>query len=705
MANAPQSSLSQPRSVRSRLAQPKVVLLLLPLLVATVGGITGWIGYRTVAASARAMVESRVVEAAQQVRTQCVALAEEATTLSEHLADMVSVMGTRRDVETWGPIMAHCFAARPALTWMSVSYPDGTFIGMTNENHALEFTIQDQTENGFRRDWQWQAGVLTPSGTRTHTGYDPRLRPFYRLATERRAAAWTGPYRFFGSGFAGVSLARPLYTAGGELVAVVTVDYTTTQISAEMQRLAGNLGDRLLVYDDARAVVASAGMGEGETSGENGDVLTLADLRDPLAMAYARDPGTTGSRRTRDGREVHVASKPIDVGALPWHVAVITDLGPRLGVADAYLLRSALLTGLVVLIAGGMAAVYASHLVRMRGLVRRARAVAAEAKAEAAEFGSYVLEKKLGNGGMGEVWRARHRLLARPAALKLIKRSADNDNDDTAMVRFEQEARITASLTSQHTVTVFDFGILDDGTCYYVMELLDGDDLDGFLKQNRLLPPEAVVEILLQVCDSLHEAHEAGLVHRDLKPANIFIARMGCDDHVVKVLDFGLVALAGKRRTDEPGERLTIAGFVQGTPGFMAPEQLRDEPLDRRSDVYALGCVAFWLLTGRAVFVASNLMDELRQHLDHDPPAPSTVASQPIPPPLDAIILACLARDPAHRPASAQELADRLRRCGVAPAFSADLWGPRARTEARPASAAAVQLRVKGRRPGVSAPE
>ncbi len=701
MANAPPSSLSQPRTVRSRLTQPKAVMVLLPLLVAAAGGITGWIGYRNVEASARAMVESRVVEAAQQVKSHCIILANEATVLAQHFAHVVTIMGARREMEEWGSILVHCFAARPALTWLSVSYPDGTFIGMNKEKDTLEFTIQDQVESGRRRAWHWQAGVLMPAGTRTHTGYDPRQRPFYRLATERRVPAWTAPYRFFASGFAGVSLAYPVYGADDELIAVVTVDYTTAGISEVMQRLAGSLGDRLLVHDAGRTVVASAGLADVEATVAAADLLALDDLRDQLASAYSREPGTTGSRRTRDGREVYVASESIDASGLQWQIAVVSDLGPRLAFANAYLLRSVLLTGLVVLVAGGLAALYASHLVRMRGLVRQARAVAAEAQAEAAEFGSYVLEKKLGAGGMGEVWRARHRLLARPAALKLIKRSEDRENDDAATARFEQEARITASLTSQHTVTVFDFGILDDGTCYFVMELLDGDDLDGFLKQNRRLPPEAVIEILLQVCDSLHEAHEAGLVHRDLKPANIFIARMGCDDHVVKVLDFGLVALAGKRRADEGrGERLTMAGFVQGTPGFMAPEQIRDEPLDRRSDVYALGCVAFWLLTGRGVFVASNLMDELRQHLDQDPPAPSTVASQPIPPALDAIIHACLARDPAHRPASAQELANRLRSCGVAPAFPAALWGPRANTQSGTATAAAVQLRVKGRRPG-----
>lgn len=702
MAEVPPSSLTHPRSVRSRMAQPKAVMVLLPLLVAVAGALSGWIGYRNVAASARAMVQARVVEAADQVRGVCVALATEATALSQHLATLAAIKGSARDVAIWAPALADSFAARPALTWLSVSYPDGTFIGMMNEEGTLQFTIQDQDDGGRRRDWRWEAGEIKASGTRTHTGYDPRLRSFYRLAADRGGIAWTEPYRFFGSGLAGVSLARPVYAADRSLIAVVTVDYTTTAISAAMDRLAGGLGDCLLVHDGGGTVVAAAGLVADAARLNQADLLKLDDLRDPLIVAYSHDPATTGSRRTSDGREVHVASVPVDAGALPWHVAVITDLGPRLTAANGYLLRSVLLTVLVVLVAGGLATLYANHLVRMRGLVREARAVAAEAQAEAAEFGSYVLEKKLGAGGMGEVWRARHRLLARPAALKLIKRTEDNVNDESAVARFEQEARITASLTSQHTVTIYDFGILDDGTCYYVMELLDGDDLDGFLKRNGCLPPEAVVHILLQVCDSLYEAHQAGLVHRDLKPANIFLAHLGCDDSVVKVLDFGLVALAGKRRAADSSERLTMAGFVQGTPGFMAPEQLRDEPLDGRSDIYAMGCVAFWLLTGRAVFVADNLMDELRLHLEQDPPLPSTIASQPIPPALDALIHACLARDPAQRPASALDLAARLHACGVTPAFPAQLWGDRgaARTPATPTAAeAAVQLRVKGRTP------
>lgn len=691
-------SSSSPSTVRSRLAQPATVVLVLPLLVALAGGLTGWIGYRNVAASARAMAQDGVVEAAHQVSGLCTTLADEATNLSLHLATTVAAKGMARDLDRWAPALADCFAARPSLTWLSVSYPDGTFIGMTKEEETLTFVIQDQEDGGRRRDWQWREGIFEPQGVRTQTGYDARQRPFYRLAVESGASGWTAPYRFFSTGLTGVSLGRPVYARDGTLLAVTSIDYTIDGISAIMDRLAGTLSDRILIHDHTGTVVADAGVAAEGARFAHKELLHLSDLRDDLAVAYASAPLATGTRTIPDGREVHVASMPVTSGDLPWNVAVITDLAPRLRVARAYLLRSVLFTGLVVLIAGGLGVLYARHLVRMRGMVRKARAAAAAAQAEAAEFGSYVLERRLGVGGMGEVWRARHRLLARPAALKLIKRTAEHADDASVVARFEQEARLTAALTSLHTVTVFDFGHLDDGTCYYVMELLEGDDLDGFLKRQGFLPPEAVVHVLLQICDSLHEAHEAGLVHRDLKPANIFIARLGGDDSVVKVLDFGLVALAGAKRTPASGDRLTMAGFVQGTPGFMAPEQLRDEPLDRRADIYALGCVAFWLLTGRAVFVAGNLMEELRQHLDQEAPEPATVARQPIPPLLNRLVHACLARDPAQRPASAEVLAAEVRACGIAPAFPTRLWDGRAAAQ----TAAVVidppqHLRLKGR--------
>jgi serine/threonine-protein kinase len=283
--------------------------------------------------------------------------------------------------------------------------------------------------------------------------------------------------------------------------------------------------------------------------------------------------------------------------------------------------------------------------------------------AAARELGSYRLEEKLGQGGMGEVWRARHRLLARPAAIKLIRRTGGADGgvgvSAEAMRRFEREAQATARLRSPHTVELFDFGIADDGAFYYVMELLDGVDVDTLVRRFGPLPFERAIHLLGQVCHSLSEAESCGLVHRDVKPANIFLCRYGEDYDFVKVLDFGLVK--GLDDTIEMDTALTRANTIHGTPAFMAPEQaLGTAALDGRVDIYALGCVAYWLLTGELVFAADTPMAVLMQHAQ-TPPVPLSARTElRIPPQLDALVLACLSKDPANRPQTAKELLRRL---------------------------------------------
>jgi serine/threonine protein kinase len=284
-------------------------------------------------------------------------------------------------------------------------------------------------------------------------------------------------------------------------------------------------------------------------------------------------------------------------------------------------------------------------------LVKRAR-----------EFGSYRLAARLGEGGMGEVWRAEHRMLARPAAIKLIRpemMGVDDSHARKAMVqRFEREAQATALLHSSHTVEVYDFGVTDEGTFYYVMELLHGYDLHTLVRQFGPLPPARAVHLLIQVCDSLAEAHEQDLIHRDVKPANIHVCRYAREADFVKVLDFGIV----KWNRGEASHDLDVTqeGFA-GTPSCMAPEQIAgDQPIDGRTDLYSLGCVAYWLLTGRHVFEASTVVQVLARHLDAPPAPPSQHAEQSIPPELDRIVLRCLEKDPARRPQSAEALAEML---------------------------------------------
>jgi serine/threonine-protein kinase len=303
----------------------------------------------------------------------------------------------------------------------------------------------------------------------------------------------------------------------------------------------------------------------------------------------------------------------------------------------------------------GMAYVGARVVYSLGREVKRAR-----------ELGSYRLEEKLGQGGMGEVWRARHRLLARPAAIKLIRPSLSGDGgaevSRDAMRRFEREAQAIARLRSPHTVELFDFGVSEDGAFYYVMELLDGIDADTLLRRFGPAPAERAVYLLRQVCHSLSEAESCGLVHRDIKPANIFLCRYGEEYDFVKVLDFGIVKAS--HEPAEAGTGQTRENAVQGTPAFIAPEQALGTGLDGRADIYATGCVAYWLLTGHFVFTADTPMGLLLQHASTPPTPPSARTNLPIPAALDQLVLSCLAKDPADRPQSARELSRRLAEIG-----------------------------------------
>jgi serine/threonine-protein kinase len=290
----------------------------------------------------------------------------------------------------------------------------------------------------------------------------------------------------------------------------------------------------------------------------------------------------------------------------------------------------------------------------------------------ARELGSYRLVERLGEGGMGEVWRAQHRLLARPAAIKLIRPLAEGEGGARVSVdaqrRFEREAQVIARLRSPHTVDLFDFGIADDGGFYYVMELLEGLDAETLVRRTGPVPPGRAIHLLRQVCHSLSEAESYGLVHRDIKPANIFLCRYGEEFDFVKVLDFGIVKPT--QDTAETGIALTREMSIHGTPAYMAPEQaMGDANLDGRADIYATGCVAYWLLTGQLVFDAPTPMGLLLHHTQTPPLPPSARTELPIPEALDRLVLSCLAKDRTQRPQSARELSRRL-----AAIDGADLW-------------------------------
>ncbi len=275
------------------------------------------------------------------------------------------------------------------------------------------------------------------------------------------------------------------------------------------------------------------------------------------------------------------------------------------------------------------------------------------------EMGSYHLEELLGSGGMGEVWKASHRLLARSAAIKLIRPDSSGSDGRESIKRFEREVQAAAGLQSPHTVDIYDFGTTEDGTFYYVMELLEGFDLETLVEQFGPLPAERTVYILIQACQSLAEAHQGGLIHRDVKPANIYVCRYGLEWDFVKLLDFGLVK---NTTTASQDRQLTLAGVLAGTPGYMAPEMGLGSPdLDWRADIYALGAVGYWLLTGQTVFDPRRPpMQIIMDHIQKAPVPPSQRTDNRIPPALEQIILSCLQKDAANRPQTMQDLARLL---------------------------------------------
>lgn len=279
--------------------------------------------------------------------------------------------------------------------------------------------------------------------------------------------------------------------------------------------------------------------------------------------------------------------------------------------------------------------------------------------AAARQIGSYELLERLGRGGMGEVWKARHLLLARPAAVKLIlpeRLLGATEKRDEVVKRFTREAQVTASLRSPHTVELFDFGSTPDGTFYYAMELLDGINLEHFIYRFGAIEPRRAVNWLQQMCHSLGEAHSRDLVHRDIKPGNLYLCRYGRDCDFVKVLDFGLTKPLDATEADPS---LTRPGARLGTPSYMAPEQVFGLSTDPRTDLYALGCVGYWLLAGEKPFEANTAGELMRQHAQVAPP-PLSRTDHPVPERLEAVIMACLSKDPGERPITADQLSEQL---------------------------------------------
>jgi len=386
---------------------------------------------------------------------------------------------------------------------------------------------------------------------------------------------------------------------------------------------------------DLRAVVADGSLSTAPVNTGAAQTVTLAILVVAVAILL---PATRRYALVRTAAMTSVAILP-PLFVLPGLAQPVPNL-------DLYLFMYTVTLAIWAVIAG-----YGSYRI----------AVFREDASEARRLGQYVLRERIGEGGMGQVFRAEHQFLRRPCAVKLIR--PEQAGDGATLTRFEREVQSTAALTHPAAVQIFDYGRADDGTFYYVMEYLDGRSLDKVVSEEGPLAPARAVAILRQLCGALGEAHERGLIHRDIKPANVVLGTRGHMPDVAKLLDFGLVApvrIPGGNGDSTDPARLTHAGMIVGTPEYMSPEQCAgDEHIGVASDVYALGLLAYFLLTGRSPFGGRGVVQVLAAHL-HEKPRPVHELRPEVFPALSAVIARALEKAPADRYASADDLADAL---------------------------------------------
>jgi serine/threonine protein kinase len=652
---------------------PLGVLLLVPGIVLAIGAWLTVLGHHS-------LEESSLALGLAQLRARNVIIARQiglALGQSDALLDRLRSLARVHTPDA--PLSAVAFPLRDMLqgragvAYVSISFPDGTFQGAyVHDDGSIRFQDSRVMPDGthiHRYGTDDRRGLLELGEERS--SYDPRQRGFYTLATTSRGAAWTAPYLFFKTHYTGVTRTEAVRAPDGSVSAVLTVDFDVNELSRYLERIP-LAGSRVLLYADDGTLLADPADAERirVLPSAADRTLQIRDLKDPVLDAFfAAQKSHDLATLVAGGRRFMTNVASVGDPSLGWHVASFVPEDILLEPAHAYQRRARIVGLLSVLVAVGIAYLFSRHIVRMRRENAEARAAATRAAAEAKDLGSYRLSTRLGAGGMGEVWRAEHRLLARQAAIKLIR--SDGDTGPEAHERFRREAQTLASLRSRNTIELFDYGITDDGTFFYVMELLDGMDLETLVLRHGPQAPARVCSLLMQACSSLAEAHASGLVHRDIKPANLYVCRQADEVDVLKVLDFGLVrsladAPSSGRSLEElarelesgavPLAKLTAAGAVMGTPDYMAPEQILGQDTDARADIYALGCVAYFALTGMLPFHGRDAMAIMMAHLTEEAPPLASRCERRLPARLVEIVASCMAKEASRRPPSASVL-------------------------------------------------
>ena len=701
------------------LASPVGVLVTLPLVVVAAGLGILLVGRDTTRTASEAMARRQLIAQAQRIEGDVAFALDQAGPL---LLRLRALADPARPIEDVLVRLHDLMIGRPGVSYVSLSFPDGTFRGayLPRGQRRLEVQESRLTDRGTEvKRFTVDGGALVPLRDE-RSSYDPRQRGFYQIAVKSRARAWTPPYPFFGSHETGITCTEPLLD-GGEVRAVLTVDFDVGTLSSYVARPALDQARSLVYTGDGVILAYPAADRLAPPAAEQ--LLRHGDLADPgIDALFAASPAGAPRFLELDARDGAYLAQVAPIGGtradvavpLDWYIATIIPADTLLGPTRALQRWSLAVSAGALVAAVGLALVLAWNLLRMRRQVAASREQARSAEARARELGSYRLVAKLGAGGMGEVWRAEHRLLARAAAIKLIRPEALDDpaHTDEIRARFRREAQTLASMSSRHTIEVYDYGVTEAGVFYYVMELLDGLDLESLVLKEGAQPAARVIDLMIQACASLAEAHDAGLLHRDIKPPNLYLCRAADEVDIIKLLDFGIVQDAREPLPVErmrevidlspspPAEagdgKLTRAGAMLGTPGFMPPEQIYGMQLDGRADLYALGCCAWWLLAGGEVFDRGE-GKILHKHIYEPVPHLRARVRGWCPAELEAVVASCLAKEIDDRPASARDLAARLRAIEIppehawTPAHAQRWWSKYQRPEAPAAAPADAQ--------------
>jgi serine/threonine protein kinase len=485
--------------------------------------------------------------------------------------------------------------------------------------------------------------------------YDPRERPWFRGAQEAVGGIyWTEPYPFLSARAPGLTAAAAWEAAGGTLH-VVGMDVLLSDLSAFTSSLPVGPGGRVLVLDDRGRTLGLPRDRRFETAeGTAAALLEPVDALEIPAVASAFETWLRDESEPGAPLAIESGDETWWAGFRPYALSEDRLLWIGVVLPEAELLRGVVARRDRILAFTGAGLVVA--VVLAFALDRLVRWRVESALRGARRMGQYTLEHEIGRGGMGTVYRARHALLRRPTAVKVL----EPEKDEEAVARFEREVQLTAELTHPNTIVVYDYGRTPEGHFYYAMESLSGLTLLTLVEHFGTVPPDRAIAILTQICGSLAEAHSRGLVHRDVKPQNVMLCERGGRHDVVKVLDFGLVKDLGGRESLE----LTKVTAIPGSPLFISPEAVRGaDRVEPRSDLYSLGAVGYFLLTGRPVFDGANAWIVCLSHLRKKPEAPSARLGRVLPADLERVILECLAKDPEARPPSAEALAERLAAC------------------------------------------